>query len=216
MPNSLKSRLRKLPITKKLILFGSFLALISVFMPWYKDIDKFNTGDMFLGITGPLYLAGIIVLLSSGISFGVISLRLFEKPLPKLPLKEDHLHIFTGSLSTFMLIMAISVYFHNKFGISLVDKTMGIGMMFGFVGAGLSILGAVLSNKKAEIDFETDGELKPLINLEDDYRHRQDLSRGRDYNSVDSEKVKVAVSESIDEFTDNFNYDSSQHTKDIR
>ena len=80
MPDSFKRRLKALDVTKKLVLVGSAIAVVSVFLPWYKDIDKFRTGDMFLGISGPLYLAGLIVLLTAGASLGIIMLKLLEKP----------------------------------------------------------------------------------------------------------------------------------------
>ena len=61
MPDqNFKNRLKSLKLSKKIIYFSSALTILSVFMPWYSDIDKFKIGDSFLGITGPLYLAGFI------------------------------------------------------------------------------------------------------------------------------------------------------------
>ncbi|MBI4231741.1 hypothetical protein HY605_00795, partial [Candidatus Peregrinibacteria bacterium] len=71
MPNSFKSRLKKLAISKKLILVGSGLMVVSAFLPWYSDLDRFKIGDTFLGITGPLYLVGFLVLLAGLASFGL-------------------------------------------------------------------------------------------------------------------------------------------------
>lgn len=165
MPDSFKYRLKKLPITQKLILIGSFLAIIGVFLPWYKDIDRFNIGDSFLGITGPLYLAGFLVLLAFAISFAVVTFKLLDKPLPKLPMKERYLHILSSALSVFLLILAASVYFHPKFGINLTDKSLGIGMILGFIGSGLVLLASILNGKIKEVDFDMEGHLEPLIEM---------------------------------------------------
>ena len=184
-----KTRLKKLPISKKLVLFGAFLVVIGVFMPWYKDIDKFNTGDMFLGITGPLYLAGLIVLAAGAANFGVIFTKLLGKKTPNLPLSENHFFIFSSALSVLMLILTSSVYFHPKFGINLMNKSMGIGMILGFVGTGIVILGSILSMKKREVNFDEEGELKPLIDIE---------TRERVQSSLDPE-TKAVQKEVVDD-----------------
>ncbi len=204
---TLKIRLKKLPLAKKLILVGSFLAIICVFMPWYQDIDRFNTGDMFLGISGPLYLAGLIVFFSALISFGLIALELMDKPLPKLPITESYLHFFTSGVSILMLILTSSVYFHPKFGINLTDKTMGIGMILGFIGAALIIAGAIVALKKKEVSFETEGELKPLIEMDTKERVQKEIkeTEQRPNNARD------IVQESINEL-----YKSRHDTNDIK
>jgi hypothetical protein len=202
MRYSFKTRLANLPLVSKFVLVGSFLAIIGVFLPWYKDIDTFNTGEMFLGITGPLYLAGIIVLLAGITSFGMIALRLFNKPIPKLPLKEDQFYVFTSSLSLLMLIMTISVFFHNKFGISLVDKSIGIGMMMAFIGSGLVMLGAIIAIKNQEINFEVEGHLEPLIELESEARDQKPLHMKKENVEQEAMKVKSAVQGSIEDFSE--------------
>lgn len=206
MPNTFKTRLKNLSLMKKIILFGSIITFIGVFLPWYKDIDQFKTGDMFLGITGPLYLSGLIVLLASIVTIGLIGFKLFDKPIPKLPIKEDHLYILSSSLSLFMLILTISVFFHHKFGINLIDKSVGIGMMLAFIGSGLVLLGAILSIKKGAVDFEGEGYLEPLINLEEKERNKQGLeSKEERVYDDDSLKVKNAIQESLDDFTETKN-----------
>lgn len=209
MPNSFKYRLKKLPLVSKFVLFGSMLAIIGVFLPWYRDIDKFNTGDVFLGITGPLYLAGIIVLLSSIVSCGMIALRLLEKPVPKLPLKEEQFYVFSSSLSMLMLVLTVSVFFHNKFGVNLIDKSVGIGMMMTFIGCGLVLLGAIIAVKNRNVSFDVQGHLEPLIDFEN--RDRQNLGMKKGNLDEETLKVKSAVQESIDDFTK-----STSDIKDIR
>lgn len=204
MSDTLKLRLKKLQISKKLILLGSALASISVFLPWYMDIDKFNTGDMFLGITGPMYLGGMIVLGMSITSLSFIVLRLIKKPQPKMLISEDQFHVFGGSLSVFMLIVALSVYFHPKFGINLTNKDAGIGIILAFIGAGIIILGAILSMRTKEVEFEEEENYaEPLINIDSKDRVQSNIEAHKSTEVYDhgTMAVKNAVQDSLEEFT---------------
>jgi len=164
-PNSLKIRLKNLNIKKKLILIGAILTAVSVVMPWYKDLDRFKTGDVFWGLTGPTYLAGVIILLSSLLCAGLVALELLEKPKPKLPIKENTIYVMAAGLSIFMLVLVNSVYFHPKFGINLVEKTMGFGMYVAIVGVALEMIGGIMVLRKSEVSFEGEGKIEPLIDI---------------------------------------------------
>ncbi|MBI4235630.1 hypothetical protein HY604_05020 [Candidatus Peregrinibacteria bacterium] len=159
MSDSLKNRFKKMPSNKKMILVCSFLTVISLFMPWYSDIDQFKTGDGFLGITGPLYMAGILILILNVASLGLVAMEFFDKPEPKLPISTKQFHILSGSISTVLLVLMLSVYFHPKFGINLTNKSAEFGMILGFIGMAGVIFGALMKQKtvtgpKIEIDFE--------------------------------------------------------------
>jgi hypothetical protein len=173
MQNSFKSRLKSLPISGKLVLLGSLGAVIGVFLPWYSDIDRFKIGDTFLGVTGPLYLAGLMVFLASAISFGLIISKLLDKKLPTMKIKEWGLHTITGSLSLLMLTLSASVFFHSKFGLNLTEKSAGIGLTFCFIGSGVSVLGALLMRKQKTVQVEE--QLEPLIDLSNSDRERGDV-----------------------------------------
>lgn len=162
-----KNNLKALPTREKLIFIGGFLAIIGTFLPWYRDVDRFQTGDTFLGISGPLYLAGLLVLLCGIMSFGIILMKLMDKRVPKLPFPESYMHLGGAGFSVLMLILTCSVYFHPKFGINLTEKTVGIGMIMAIVGVGLVIFGGVLEIKKKEISFEEEGKLEKLIDMGD-------------------------------------------------
>lgn len=146
-----KQGFKRLSFKRKMILIGAFVGVISVFFPWYSDVDRFNVGDTFLGITGPLYLAGILTLIAFGSSVAVIMRRVLKSPL-KLPIKEGNLHIASSVLSLLMLVLTNSVYFHPKFGISLADKQVGIGMMMAIIG--LSVMGGfAIWGRKERVEY---------------------------------------------------------------
>lgn len=192
MPDSFKLRLKNLPLVKKAILLGSFLMMISAFMPWYTDLDKFRIGETFLGISGPMYLAGFMVLLAGGASFGILMMHILEKPLPKLPVKDLQIHVFGSVLSFFMLILTASVYFHPKFGVNLTDKSMGIGMILAFIGSGAVLLAGILSLRSKEVDFDLEGHLDPLIDMDLENRPKPDHGIKKD----------ITVGEAMEKYQD--------------
>ena len=128
-------------------------------------------------------------------------MRLLNKPVPKLPLKEEQFYVFSSSVSLLMLVLSISVFFHNKFGISLVDKSVGIGMILGFVGVGLVMLGAVMAIKNQEINFDVEGHLEPLIEVNNEHRETQELEPKKEDIKEEAMNVKSAVQDSIEDFT---------------
>jgi hypothetical protein len=210
MPNSLKYRLMKLPTVSKLVIVGSFISIVGVFLPWYSDIDKYGIGNTFLGISGPLYLAAIIVLLSGIASFSMIALRIFNSPLPKLPLEEKQFYAFTSAVSLTMLILSVSVFFHFGFGVSLTDKSLGVGVYLGLFGSGIVMLGAIMAIRNRNVNFEVAGSLEPLIEVNDEHRETKPLDLRTEDVGEEAMKVKSAVQDSIEEFTEGVD------TKDIQ
>lgn len=154
-------------------MIGGLVTALSVFMPWYSDVDKFNIGESFIGISGPLYLAGFFVFISGAVSMALIAMKMMEKRMPKLPMKESQMHIAGSVLSLFMLVLTASAYFHPKFGVNLADKNLGFGMIMAFIGTGIMMLGGVLEMRAKEVNFDTEGSIAPLIDME---REKADLN----------------------------------------
>ncbi|MBN1494983.1 hypothetical protein JW911_04585 [Candidatus Peregrinibacteria bacterium] len=144
----IQDKFTNLPLPYKLVGIGALIAFIGVFLPWYKDIDQFKTGDQFNGISGPLYLIGYIVIALSLFNLIFAGFHFLEKKLPSLPLKESLLYILSGAFSLFLLIITNSVYFHPKFGINIASKDVQFGMIFAFIGAMLIVIGGVLQNRE--------------------------------------------------------------------
>lgn len=145
MDSQFKTRLRNLSLGRKMLLLGSGLTAISVFLPWYSDMDRFNVGDTFLGITGPLYLTGFIILAAGLASFSIIMKQLMGRGETRLPMKEGSFHLFSSILSVAMLVLTNSVYFHPKFGISIADKSLGFGIIIAFAGTGAWLFASIAS-----------------------------------------------------------------------
>ncbi|MFC1656215.1 hypothetical protein ACFL3C_05070 [Patescibacteria group bacterium] len=180
-PN-LKDKILKLPLPQKVIGIGAFLALASSFLPWYQDIDAFNTGDRFLGITGPLYLVGYIIIALSLFSIILTGFYALGRKLPPLPMKESIVYILSGAISLFLLVVANSVYFHPKFGINIMSKEYQIGMMLAFVGSLAITIGGVLQHRESgtsrfikefQEEAQEEEQLDPVLELNNFQKEQQ-------------------------------------------
>lgn len=173
--NEIIEKIKRLPTGLKLSGAGGILAFISVFLPWYSDLDVFKTGNEFLGISGPLYLSGLLILALSLVSAGIVAMKTFDKKLPKLPIEEPYLFILSGCASLFLLLLTSSVYFHSKFGVNITQKTAGIGLILCVIGSVLILAGGLLQNKKRGVSFDVEGKLEQLIDVESQTRPKQGI-----------------------------------------
>ncbi|MBD3330160.1 hypothetical protein GF354_01360 [Candidatus Peregrinibacteria bacterium] len=163
--SSFNQGLKNLNSMEKVIGLGSFLLIISSLLPWYQDIDKFKTGDMFLGITGPLYLAGFIVLGAGAISFLIILAKALQRPVDALPVRPSLVFIFGSSIALLMQLLAASVYFHDKFGINIMEKTAGVGLIIAFFAALMILGGGISQMKKIENRSATKEHMDSMIDM---------------------------------------------------
>lgn len=176
LQETLVDKFKKLPLPLKIIGVGSAIALISTVLPWYQDIDTFNTGDKFLGLNGPLYLLGVFILILASASLALVVMKALNKKLPKFIVSEDHAYIFAGAVSLFLLVIASSIYFHPKFGVNITMKEMRFGMGLSFLGNLLILSGGILKMKKKGVSFEVEGKLDKLIDINVQDRTAQDIN----------------------------------------
>lgn len=162
----LQATFLRLPKHTKMIGIGSLILLISTILPWYADLDSYRIGDQFLGITGPASFVGIAILLLSGLSLWIFSYHLFERHVPRLPVREAILHLFVSIESLFLLVLVNSIYFHPKFGVNITLKETRFGMTIAFIGAIVLLIGGYLQNKEEIAKTDDVGKLEPLIKME--------------------------------------------------
>jgi len=173
-----KDRLKKLPFAYKMVGVGAILGMLSVFLPWYLDVDKFNSGYQFLGITGPLYLIGATLLVSFGISLVFVISRLFHKDLISMPLKEHTFHLANSSLSFYLIFVAYSIYFHPQFGLHIIDKQPRFGFLMAVIACAITGYGGYLQRKQyllAHKNAHTIEDCK-VVEKETYYRDHQNVS----------------------------------------
>lgn len=163
---NLQSNFSRLERGQKIVGIGSLSLVASVFLPWYEDLDAYNIGDRFLGITGPTSLIGLLILVLSGVILLTFVLRLTNRRAPRLPLKEHVFNIFVGAQSFFLLIIVNSIFFHSKFGVNITLKESKFGMILAFVGCLFITFGGYLQ-MKGQKSLGAEGRLEPLIDLSD-------------------------------------------------
>lgn len=147
--NNIKDKFLKLALPQKLIGIGAIVALASAVLPWYSDIDMYNTGERFLGVTGPLYLVGYIIIAMSLFSIILTGFYLLNRKIPDLPMKESLIYILSGVVSLSLLIIANSVYFHPEFGVNITSKEYGIGMMLALIGSVAILIGGIVLQRES-------------------------------------------------------------------
>jgi hypothetical protein len=193
----LKNKFLKLALPQKIIGVGALVALISAILPWYSDIDMYNTGERFLGITGPLYLVGYIIIALSIFSIILTGFYLLNKKIPALPMKESMVYILSGVVSLSLLIIANSVYFHPEFGVNITSKEYGIGMMLALIGSMSVLIGGILQQRESgtsrfvkEFQEETgaieEEKVDPVLEL-NNFQKEQQREAGRSAMGVNKE-----------------------------
>lgn len=188
IPRRLRKEISLLPSAKKMVGLGSLCLFVSAFLPWYQEKDDYFGNETFLGITGPLYLAGLTIL---ALGAAILAFTFFEiqrKKLPRLPFQEWVFHLLAGSLSLYLLILSNTVYLHPKFGVNLVTKNVGFGVIVAVTGAVLLIIGALQERKSSDPMLyalrddapekeEVNGKIEPLIQLPRQPRSVEPLKR---------------------------------------
>ncbi|HCW32446.1 MAG: hypothetical protein UT36_C0001G0105 [Candidatus Peregrinibacteria bacterium GW2011_GWF2_39_17] len=201
MSQSLKYTLSRLDVTRKWLLISAGIITLSVFLPWYRDVDNFDIGNSYFGITGPLYLIGILMLGSALITAAWIILPLLGKPLPTLPIKNETLFVFLGLQDLLLLLITNSVFFHSKFGVNITLKQTLFGMMLAFVGVILLIWSGYKFYRRETSrtsQLSTDGHLEPLIKLHKEAikRTTQSLNRNEQMSNQWTSRPTATVTES--------------------
>lgn len=201
----IQDKFNNLPMAHKVIGIGSVLAIISSFLTWYKDIDAFDRGGAYLGITGPLYLIGYVIICLSAFSLVLTVFHVLEKKIPALPIKESMVYILSGATSLFLLVIANSIYFHSQFGLNITSKEYGIGMMLAFIGSVAITVGGVMQNRESGTsrlikEFQEEAQtsdVDPVIEL-NNFQKEQEKRKERlevEPEPVQEPKIEVPVRE---------------------
>jgi hypothetical protein len=170
-----------LPFERKLLGAGAILMAISTFLPWYQDLDSFKTGDVFLGLSGPTYLAGLTILAVAIIDILLVFVESSEKKMPLISIKPSTFYLASGLISFYLLLMVNSIYFHNKFGVNITSKDSQFGMFMAFIAASLMTIGGYLATReKSSIlkEFQEKAQ-EPMIKLPDqnELRKAREITR---------------------------------------
>lgn len=150
-------------------LFAAFALCISAFLPWYKETDLYADNLIFLGITGPTYLFGIMSFFAGLTSISLSYMKI--KGIGPKSIRINFVLLQTLlAISVFMLgILAYSVLFHKNFGINITQKSIGFGL-YGIIIFSVIMLLTVLINKNRSEVVSTNiksSELEAFIDIND-------------------------------------------------
>lgn len=157
-----------LPFEKKLIGAGSLFLILSLFLPWYSDLDAFHYGQIFIGLNGPLYLIGFSFLAMAGISLGLILGQEWNLKVPFESLKNPKLFLHFGIFSFYLLFLTNSIYFDKNFGVNLTEKSPGYGMFIAFLATSALTIGGYLNTREKShaikaFENETRAPVVPVV-----------------------------------------------------
>lgn len=150
MLSKASEKYKNLPARYKAMYLGITVSSVSLFMPWYSDVDAFNAGASYLGITGPTAMMGVSLLILNVITIGLITFKFRFKREAKLPMSRRVLEKLHGPAYLYMVFLMMSVYFSDDFGINLANKTAGFGVYIGGTGAFISTIGGLRKQKEIE------------------------------------------------------------------
>lgn len=138
----------ELSFEKKMIAAGALLLAVSLFLPWYQDIDTFRTGDTFTGITGPMYFAGLTFLIIASSSLLLLVAQQVGIRFPIAFLRSPRLYLHYGIVTFYLLLLVNSIYFHRNFGVNITLKQSGFGTFIAFIAAALMTIGGYLNTRE--------------------------------------------------------------------
>ena len=153
----------RLPFSKKAILFSSGALMLSTVMPWYDERNSFGIGDTYLGVQGPLFLVGLLVLGFAAITFFNLFFPLMGRNFFNLRRRGGSVALILGAQSLLLLGVANSVFYHPQFGLNLTNKGTRFGMMMAFfcVGA-MMISGWMTRRKESEESVDMEAYVEPV------------------------------------------------------
>ena len=152
----------RLPGAKKAILLSSATLMISGVLPWYDNRNSFGVGETYLGVEGPLFLAGILVMAFGAVSFFNLFFPLMGRNFFKLRRKSGMVSLLLGFQSLFLLIIANSVFYHPSFGTNLSHKATRFGMLIAFASIAFMVIAGYLANRR-EQKGEYDEDIEDIM-----------------------------------------------------
>lgn len=164
LTNRVKQGFLRLPFSKKAVLFSSGLLMLSTVMPWYDERNSFGIGDTYLGVQGPLFLVGLLVLAFGAITFFNLFFPLMGRNFFNLRRRGGSVALVLGAQSLLLLAVANSVFYHPEFGLNLTNKGTRFGMMVAFAAVGMMLIsGYMIRRKESEESEELEAYIEPVM-----------------------------------------------------
>lgn len=154
--NRVQQGFLRLTIARKGLFLSSALLMLSPLLPWYDNRNSFGLGDSFIGLKGPLFLVGTLVMVAGAISFFNLFLPLTGKAFFKSRKKSGLVGLVAASVSLLLILVANSVFFHPDFGSTANQKATRFGMMLAFASSGVMLLTGYWAHRKEKTEEPED------------------------------------------------------------
>ncbi len=152
----LKQGFLRLPPMKKIILVSSATLMVSTVLPWYDQRNNFGVGDTFIGVQGPLFAVGLIVLGCGALAFFNMFLPLMGRNFFDLKRKSGSLALSLGTQSLLLMVVANSIFFHPDFAATINNKGTRFGMVVAFASIGAMMISGWWTRRKEKAGGETE------------------------------------------------------------
>ncbi|OGJ43563.1 hypothetical protein A2974_02150 [Candidatus Peregrinibacteria bacterium RIFCSPLOWO2_01_FULL_48_20] len=140
----------RLPLMKKAILTGSAALAVSTVLPWYDLRNSFGVGATYLGIQGPLFVIGLLVLGCGLVSFFNMFFPLMGRQFFNLRKRGGSTAMTLGGQALLLLLVANSIFYHPDFGAAVSSKATRFGMVLAFASIGLMIIAGWMARRKED------------------------------------------------------------------
>jgi len=167
--NKISDSFQSLPRKYKGVLLGLSLSTIGLFLPWYSDVDSFNSGVSYSAVTGPASMIGITLAVINLVLVFLVLYSIRKKREVGLPISRRGLEKWSGPIYLYSAFILFSVYFHTDFGINITSKSTAFGAYVGIVGAIITTYSAfafqgelshVNPSKVEDVAVDEDPEIK--------------------------------------------------------
>ncbi len=152
----LKQGFLRLPPMKKVILVSSATLMVSTVLPWYDQRNNFGVGDTFIGVQGPLFAVGLIVLGCGAVAFFNMFFPLMGRNFFDLKRKSGSLALSLGTQSLLLMVVANSIFFHPDFAATINNKGTRFGMVVAFVSIGAMMISGWWTRRKEKAGGEVE------------------------------------------------------------
>lgn len=156
----IKQGFLRTPLVQKMVLLSSALLMLSPLFPWFDNRNSFNTGETYIGLAGPLFLVGALVMAFGAISFFNLFLPLMGKHFFKMRKKSGMLAMILAVQSLLLIGVANSVFFHPSFGTNVSHKGTRFGLFMAVIAIGFMIGAGYLTHRK-----EKNGEIEDIEDI---------------------------------------------------
>lgn len=147
---------------KKAVLLGSLALMLSPLLPWYDQRNSVGIGETYLGIEGPLFAIGFLLLACGAVSFFNLFLPLMGRQFFKLKKRGGTTALALAGQGFLLLLLANSIFYHPDFGLNVSTKTTRFGMVLAFGALGMMAISGWWTQRTEHEEDDVEDFMRPV------------------------------------------------------